>query len=251
MGTLDPVAAFFLICFLVGLIFSVLSFLLGSLSLGHGGHDAGGHVGHVHTDGHGHLDGAPTHALPHPDAHADPHGHGHAPGAGHAQADHAAGSQPAAPSPLNLSTLMSFLVGFGGVGFIAASGGTALPVALGFAAAVGLVGASAVYLFLTRLLLRHRAYMEPESRVLNSIGRVTVPISATGVGEIVFSRAGTRRSEGARSASGRPIARGTEVVVVGYERGIALVEPFADYVGRGAAGTRAQTPPVGSGSGTA
>ena len=43
------------------------------------------------------------------------------------------------------------------------------------------------------------------------------------MGEIVFSMAGTRRGEAARSLNGRAIPRGTEVVIVKYARGIAEV----------------------------
>jgi hypothetical protein len=66
-----------------------------------------------------------------------------------------------------------------------------------------------------------------------TVARVTMAIRADSTGEIRFSRDGSRRSEGARSATGQPIEVGTEVVIVRYERGLAYVEPWASYAGEG------------------
>ena len=46
----------------------------------------------------------------------------------------------------------------------------------------------------------------------------------------MFTKAGTRRSEGARSRTGQPIARGTEVVILEYARGIAFVQPWDELM---------------------
>jgi hypothetical protein len=62
---------------------------------------------------------------------------------------------------------------------------------------------------------------------------VTVGIREGGTGEIVYSQAGTRRSAGARSEEGAAIARGSEVVVTKYERGIAYVRPWEELAGDG------------------
>ena len=47
-----------------------------------------------------------------------------------------------------------------------------------------------------------------------------------GTGEILFTQLETRRSAAARSENGEPIPRGTEVVVLRYMRGIAYVAPL-------------------------
>jgi hypothetical protein len=47
-----------------------------------------------------------------------------------------------------------------------------------------------------------------------------------GIGEIIFSQTGARRSTAARSEDGSPIQRGAEVVVIRYERGVAYVRRF-------------------------
>ena len=59
--------------------------------------------------------------------------------------------------------------------------------------------------------------------MIGVLGRVTSEIRPTGTGEIIFSQAGTRRAAAARSDDEATIAKGTEVVVTRYERGIAYV----------------------------
>ena len=46
--------------------------------------------------------------------------------------------------------------------------------------------------------------------------------------EIVYTQGGTRKSCGARSADGAAIDKGSEVVVTGYDRGIASVKRWSD-----------------------
>ena len=52
---------------------------------------------------------------------------------------------------------------------------------------------------------------------LKAVGR------AGGTGEIIYSQAGTRRACGARCDDGRALSKGSEVVVMRYEKGIAYV----------------------------
>ena len=47
----------------------------------------------------------------------------------------------------------------------------------------------------------------------------------------MFEQVGTRRSCGARSEDGLPIAKGTEIVVTRYERGIAYVHTWDEISG--------------------
>jgi hypothetical protein len=58
-----------------------------------------------------------------------------------------------------------------------------------------------------------------------------MPIREGGTGEIIYSQAGTRRSCGARAEDGSAIAKGTEVVVTRYERGIAYVRLWTEMAG--------------------
>jgi hypothetical protein len=61
---------------------------------------------------------------------------------------------------------------------------------------------------------------------LGVLGQITSSIRQGGTGELVFVQQGVRQVCGARSESGKPIAKGTEVVVTRYEKGIAFVRPW-------------------------
>jgi membrane protein implicated in regulation of membrane protease activity len=167
-------------------------------------------------------------------AHAD-HGGAHAADAG---THLGVSGEAAAPGghhglPLwNVSSLLAFLMWFGAAGYAAVNWlGLAAPLALIPAIGVGLAGAALLSAFL-RFALRGETVMKPaDYRIEGTIGRVTVSIPEGGTGEIVFSKGDRRRSEGARSLDGRPIPRGEEVVVVEYERGIAVVQRWQDFVG--------------------
>jgi hypothetical protein len=59
-------------------------------------------------------------------------------------------------------------------------------------------------------------------------GQLTSAIREGGTGEMSFSQAGVRKSTAARSDDGTAIAKGIEVVVTKYDRGIAYVHPWED-----------------------
>ncbi|MGA8286755.1 MAG: hypothetical protein WB796_18535, partial [Candidatus Sulfotelmatobacter sp.] len=63
------------------------------------------------------------------------------------------------------------------------------------------------------------------------LGRICSPIRAGGTGEIIYTQMGTRRVCGARSDEGSVIAKGTEVVVTRYEKGIAYVRLWSEMSG--------------------
>lgn len=193
---------FYLVCFVLGFVLAAVSFLAGAFHWP---------VGH-----HWHL----PHAAPLP----------HAPA--HAASAPVAGGHDGV-SPFNFASLMTFLAWFGGVGYLLAARGTLPQLAiLGLATAAGVAGASVVFAFLTRFLLRHEREVEAaDYRMTGVLGRVTVPIRAGGTGEIVYSQAGTRRSAGARGEEGAAIGRGLEVVVTRYEKGIAYVRPWEELAG--------------------
>jgi hypothetical protein len=110
-------ADFYLICFFLGFVLSLLS-LLGSV----------------------HLD------LPHFDFHlGGDHVHGHHPG----------GADASTAPRINFGTISAFLAWFGGTGYVLArfSSFWAL-LALGIACVSGLVGAAIVFYFLAKILIR-------------------------------------------------------------------------------------------------
>ncbi len=197
---------FYLICFVVGVILSTLSFMLGSVHLPvHW---------HIHLPGFG-------------DAH--PHVHlGHAPGTAHG------GMAGANELPLmNFATITAFLAWFGGVGYLLTRYSN-LYAAVGLVVALvaGVTGASLAFLLIAKVLMPHNTVLDPlDYDMVGVLGKVTSTIRADGVGEIIFSQEGTRKSAGARSDTGAPIAKGVEVVVTRYERGIAYVRPWEEMSG--------------------
>lgn len=186
---------FYLICFTLGLVFSLLSVFSG--------------LGHLHL-GHFHFGHAGTVA----------HGQGARPGG--------------AGSAFNGFTVAAFLCWFGGVGYLLRNfTGLLLPLVLLLAAASGLLGASLIYGLLFKLLLpRERILTAEDTRMEGVVAQVSDVIHAGGgTGEVLFSQDGVRRHAAARSQDGALIERGTEVVVLRYERGIAWVSPLPELSG--------------------
>lgn len=132
-------------------------------------------------------------------------------------------------SPFNVTTLLAFLTWFGGIGYLlSAQSSMGAPFVLAISTLAGLLGAAIVYMLFARWLLPGQtAPMRAEDfRLEGTLARVTVPITGTRTGEVVFVKGGATRSEGARSADGAALPRGCEVVILRYEKGIAHVEPL-------------------------
>jgi len=206
-------ADFYLICFAVGFFFSLISFLSGGLRW----HLHLPHFSHVHP------------AIPRA-------------GAGHGMASTAnltgAGkpvthNQSAHISPLNFVSLTAFLAWFGGTGYLLTRfSGVWFVTGLSLAVCSGVVGGGIVFLFLSRVLISQEESMDPADYEMTGVlGRVSVPIREGGTGEIIYSQAGTRRTCGARGEDGSAIAKGTEVMVTRYEKGIAYVRPWTEMAG--------------------
>jgi hypothetical protein len=192
----------YLICFGVGLVLSVLAFVggFGHLQFGHL------HLGHFHL-GHAHAS----------------HLHTHAPHGGH----------DSSLSPLNGFTLLAFLCWFGGAGYLLRRFSPLWGMGV-FALAVlsGLAGAGIIFWFLARVLLpRERVLLAEDTEMTGVLARVSCPIREGGTGEIAYSQGGARRAAAARSDAGAPIERDVEVVVLRYERGIAYVRPWSELEG--------------------
>ena len=138
-------------------------------------------------------------------------------------------------SALNGFTLPAFLCRFGGTGYLLYRYSSLwAPLVLLLAVASGLGGATILYLALFKLLLpRERVLSAEDTRMDGVVGRVSGEIrGGGGTGEILFSQADALRSAAARSESGAAIARGTEVVVLRYARGIAYVSPLEEMIHR-------------------
>lgn len=131
-------------------------------------------------------------------------------------------------SMINAASITAFLTWFGGGGLlIQRLTPWTLPLVDTAAAAIGLTGATLINSAI-RALARQEATAQSLS-MLGVIGRIVIPIrEGDGTGEIVFTHAGTRRVAGARSDSRQAIAKGTEVVVTRYEKGIAYVATWEE-----------------------
>ncbi|GIW06126.1 MAG: hypothetical protein KatS3mg060_0931 [Dehalococcoidia bacterium] len=190
----DVMAGVYLGAFLFGLLFTIASFVLGGHSFaGNGVHlDASGVD--LHTDAGHHV------------------GHG--------------------PSPFNLQVLAAFVTFFGGVGYVLSIAGPIWgPFVFLIALVAGLLAGGAIFWFLAKVIYGGQtpALRERDFQLPGTIARVTSPIREGGVGEIVFEKGGRQRVEGARLAIPGSAARGTEVVIVRYEQGIAYVEPIDEF----------------------
>lgn len=198
--------SFYLVCFLVGIALSFLSLLAGvgkiHLPLNRHAAPIGGHHGgfrlHVPTKG----------------ASLSPKGFQRA-------------------SFFNFSSGMAFLAWFGGTGYLLTKYSNVWTVfAFGIAMVSGLIAAAIVTLFLIKVLLAHDSSLDPaDFDLIGVLGSVAVGIRPGGTGEVIFSQGGTRRVVGARSENGEAIARGTEVVVTRYDKGIAYVRGWKEMSG--------------------
>jgi hypothetical protein len=207
----------FVCCFAFGAAFTLLSAALSVAGgAGHGLRGAAARAPHV-TLHHGHPVVATHAAAPAHGAHAQPQAHAHS--------QHGPSRPTRLLAPLlNASSLLAFLTWFGATGYLLRHvAGWPLLVALPPAVLAGLAAAALLGWFMTRLAAGEQVLDPSLYQLVGQSGRVTVGIPSAGVGEIVFSMAGTRRGEAARSLNGRAIPRGTEVVIVKYARGIADV----------------------------
>jgi hypothetical protein len=217
---------FYLICFAVGFCFSFFSFILGGSRFGRL------HLPHFH--GHAHFPAAHG-----PVVHGPAGGHApatHASAPGHGPTTHTTGapqSSRGSVSPFNFVTLTAFLAWFGGTGYLLTRFSTVwVGLGLLFSVVSGLAGGGIIFLFLSRVLMSEEENMDPaDYEMVGVLGRVSSSIREGGTGEIIYTQMGTRRVCGARSEDGSAIAKGAEVVVTRYEKGIAYVRLWSEMSG--------------------
>jgi hypothetical protein len=178
---------FYLICFLVGLAFSILS-LLGSAHL---------HLPHIHI-------------------HFGPHIHVPAGGSARGLGPINFGT---------VAAFLAWFGGTGYL--IARYYSVWFLIGLGIAIVSGLAAAAIVFFFVAKVLIRADEVLDPaDYDMIGVLGKVASAIRPSGTGEIIFSQAGSRRAAPARSEDELVIPKGAEVVVTRYERGIAYVRPW-------------------------
>lgn len=211
---------FYLICFAIGFCFSFFSFVFG-----------GARTGRLHLP---HFHG---HGVPHaPVAHGAAAGHAsHTGGGAHGanQATDSSQQRASGVSPFNPPLIAAFLAWFGGTGYLLTRF-SSLWVGMGLMLSVvsGLVGGGIIFIFLSRVLISDEETMDPaDYEMVGVLGKLSVSIREGGTGELIYSQAGTRRVCGARSEDGTAIAKGTEVVVTRYDKGLAYVRLWSEMSG--------------------
>jgi membrane protein implicated in regulation of membrane protease activity len=192
--------SFYLVCFIVGLVLSVLTVIggFGHMHLGHLGRLHLGHHTHIHTHGGSH-------------------------------------SSSNGISAVNGFTITAFLCWFGGAGYLLHHSSTfAAPLVFLLAIFSGIAGAAILWTLIFKVLLsRERVLTIEDTEMTGVLAHVSDAIrDNNSVGEIIFSQTGARRAAAARSEDGTAIQRGTEVVVIRYERGIAYVRRWDDLTNR-------------------
>jgi membrane protein implicated in regulation of membrane protease activity len=207
---------FFLVCFVVGFSFSVLSFLGGLHRF---------HL-HFHLPKHLHLGGF---------GHGGMHGVGGAAGAaqGTAHGGHAGTSSGAHFPFINPMTMAAFLTWFGGTGYLLVHlRHIWIFAGLVLATLAGAIAASIVFAFVAKFLMANDQDTDPmDYEMIGVLGRISVPVRVDGTGEIIYEQLGVRKPCAARSELGEVLTKGQEVVVTRYEHGVAYVRRWDDLAG--------------------
>lgn len=205
----------YLICFVVGIGWTLLTLLMGGLHL---------HLPHIHAHGvgmHTHVGGGHGHS----------HGStSHGAGAGQHQGNHL--GMTWISSLLNPSAASVFLAWFGGAGYLLTRGALfTFWLVLAISMVTGTAGAFAIA-WVMRLVTLHEKPLDPgDYELVGVLGTVTSVVRPGGVGEMVYVREGARRPLAVKAERGAPIDRGTEVVVTRFENGIAYVKTWSEIEG--------------------
>jgi hypothetical protein len=225
----DPLSLLFIGCFLFGLLFLVVTTLLGNLGhSGHGGLDHNAdithHGAHVVTHHVGDLQGKGIHIHTHAPSHSST-------AKGSPQVD--PGNAFALFSYLNPTSVVLFLLGFGFFGYVFHNTASlALPLTLILALLCGMIVAALLLVMLSRIFGDSEgATIQDVSDRTGMLGKVSVTIQQNALGEVLYiSPGGMRKSIPARSIDGRRLERDQEVVVVNYQHGVAEVDTWDHFV---------------------
>lgn len=166
----------YLICFGVGLVFTIVSAFMADVF---GGHDVGGHEG----------------------------------AGGHAEAGFGVNDMPGF-SALSPTTIACFVTAFGGLGMVLSKiEKTSSPwISVPLSAVGGFIIAALVLMLFRSVFRRTQASSESRvARLIGTTGTLITPIPASGVGEIAYVDGGTRYTAPARSLNGAEIANGKAV----------------------------------------
>jgi membrane protein implicated in regulation of membrane protease activity len=203
---------FFLVCFVIGFAWSIVSLLF-----------AGSHL---------HFPKFLVHGL-----HTGSHAAGHSGtavkigSAGHTSAAGASmdGLLGTLEGLLNPSAIAIFLAWFGGAGYLLMRHALlAFWLVVLLSVGVGLAGALLIAYLMFYLQSKERPLDPADYEMVGVLGQIAAAVRHGGTGEMIFTRDGAKRSSPVRSANGIELARGVEVIVTRYERGIAYVRTWEE-----------------------
>lgn len=142
---------------------------------------------------------------------------------------------------LNFNASAVLLTWFGAAGFIFRALKTGEELTLVLAILVGLAGYGMIWLYAARQFFQRR---KSDSPLKGTVARVRQ--AEDGQGEIVFYSHGVHFAALARSADGRSLVPGAQVVVLNQDKGVALVEDLDRFLVKTGAGrwtsTQLKTP---------
>lgn len=200
--TVDCLSAIYLICFGIGLVFSIGSLLIGGHSHDFSGSSSGG--AHIHA----------LHDIQH--------------------FDHTGSSQLDNRVPfLSMNTALAFLLGFGAAGYSVQHLliNPALILSLGIALLVGFAFASLIYFFLNKVLIRGQsAYLKECDFDLRGVeGVVSSSIYPHGLGEVSYIFNQSRQALPAKDKLDRGLSKETPIIILAVHQGVATVLPLEEF----------------------
>lgn len=189
--------SFFTVCFWTGVIFSVVSFFMGTV------------LGSLHLDSH--FEGLHFH----PHLHAETNAH---------LGD---GIHQSTISPLKPIVITTFVTTFGGVGMMGLSFKLGPVLATVLALLAGIFMAYLVFRFIVTPLYRaQNSTARSQQDMIGQIGEATLPMKADDFGSISYEVNHIRLTGPAKSANGGEIAKGDKVVIVDILEGVFQVRKF-------------------------
>lgn len=226
----DPLSLLFIACFLFGLLFIVVSALLGS-----GGHGSGSHMVHAGTGHTGHV----VHTLHGPHV---PVNHTHTSQAtkgvaplGHQGGQRAISHNFSLFAFVNPISIALFLLGFGFFGYVFHdTANFVFPLTITLALISGLIVAALLLSLIGRVFgdSEGETIQDVSDRV-GTLGKVSMTIREGSIGEVLYvSPGGMKKSVPARCVDGRRLERDQEVVIVNYQGGMAEVDTWEHFMNR-------------------
>ncbi|MCM0647159.1 NfeD family protein [Clostridium swellfunianum] len=190
------------IVFWVGVIYTVVTFLMGGL------------LGLVHLDGH-----VDTHVDTHFDTHLDTHIDAHVDGGGI--------SPTFTVFPLKPITIVSFLTVFGGIGMIGTHNGMNVVLLFVMALASGLITAFILYKFIVVPLYKaQNTSAFTRKSLIGMQAKVISPILEDGFGTIGYIVNGRKFNAPAQHIGKKAVAQGEEVIIYEIKDNTFFVQPL-------------------------